>query len=97
MSAKRLRYAAAVQSSRLVVLAWLRDRRRLLRRYRFLTIAARLASSSLIAFLISSRLCFGANEASAISRCSALDISVLSSCKMSDIQLLWGGKQRLRR
>src|SRR6516162_3373285 len=39
--------------------------------------AARLASSSLIASLISSRLCFGANKASAISRCSVSDISVL--------------------
>jgi len=48
------------------VVAWLRDRRKLLRRYRFLTMAARLASSSLIAFFISSRLCFGSNRASAI-------------------------------
>jgi hypothetical protein len=51
--------------SRMGVLAWLRDRRKLLRRYRFLTIAARLVSSSLIASFISSRLCFGSNKASA--------------------------------
>ena len=87
---------APVHSSGLGVLTWLCDRRRLLKRYRFLTIAARLASSSLIASLISSRLCFGAQGFCDVTLFCIRHKGPFVVTRTSDIQLLGDARQRVR-
>ena len=73
------------------MLAWLRDRRKLLRRYRFLTIAARLASSSFdrVLYFVAGLLWLEQGL------CDITLLCIRHKCpfvviRLSDIQLLWG-------